>query len=238
VADEATDVGRMRAAAAVVLAGAVLALAVTFVPRAASASTRPSRLQSRLAVPTASRAAFQPLRKVLSAAYDLRMVQAREHARRLRIERQLRLRAERRAHARARARERAREAARQAARKAARLRASRQAKAKTLSAAVVQNGYQVVGYLTVEATAYWPDPAWSNGYTSTGVRAGYGSVAVDPSVIPLGTHLFVPGYGQAVADDTGGAIVGDHIDLCFDSAYQADDWGVHYLTVEIERPGG
>ncbi|MCL6595557.1 MAG: 3D domain-containing protein [Firmicutes bacterium] len=99
-------------------------------------------------------------------------------------------------------------------------------------------GYTVVGHLTVEATAYWPDPSWSDGVTSTGVRAQYGVVAVDPSVIPLGTHLYIPGYGQAVAADTGAAIVGDRIDVCFDTAWQAQDWGVRYVTVAIERPTG
>jgi 3D (Asp-Asp-Asp) domain-containing protein len=99
-------------------------------------------------------------------------------------------------------------------------------------------GYTVVGHLTVEATAYWPDPAWSDGMTATGVRARYGVVAVDPSVIPLGTHLYIPGYGQAVAADTGAAIVGDRIDVCFDTAWQAQDWGVRYVTVAIERPAG
>ena len=54
------------------------------------------------------------------------------------------------------------------------------------------------------------------GITRTGMRAGYGVVAVDPSVIPLRTEVYVPGYGQAIAGDTGGAIIGKHIDLGFD----------------------
>jgi uncharacterized protein YabE (DUF348 family) len=58
------------------------------------------------------------------------------------------------------------------------------------------------------------DPAY--GITRSGLQAGYGVVAVDPSVVPLGTRLFVPGYGVAVAGDTGGAILGKHIDLGFD----------------------
>jgi uncharacterized protein YabE (DUF348 family) len=83
------------------------------------------------------------------------------------------------------------------------------------------------------STAYWPDPAWSTGYTATGVRAGYGIAAVDPAVIPLGTRLYIPGYGFAVAADVGGAIVGDRIDLCYDDAQQAIDWGVRDVTVYI-----
>lgn len=83
------------------------------------------------------------------------------------------------------------------------------------------------------STAYWPDPAWSNGYTSTGLKAQYGIAAVDPRVIPLGTRLYIPGYGFAIAADTGGAIVGDRIDLCYDTAAQADNWGVRPVTVYI-----
>lgn len=54
------------------------------------------------------------------------------------------------------------------------------------------------------------------GITRSGLPAGYGIVAVDPTVIPLGTRLYVPGYGVALAGDTGGAIIGKHIDLGFD----------------------
>lgn len=96
--------------------------------------------------------------------------------------------------------------------------------------------FQVVKKLVMVATGYWPDPSWSTGITATGVKAQYGIVAVDPSVIPLGTHLYVPGYGQAIADDTGGAIIGDRIDLCFNNGYQAIDWGVRTVTVYIEAP--
>lgn len=55
------------------------------------------------------------------------------------------------------------------------------------------------------------------GRTATGRRAGYGVVAVDPRFIPLGTRLYIDGYGYAVAGDTGGAIKGNRIDLCYDS---------------------
>ena len=73
--------------------------------------------------------------------------------------------------------------------------------------------------LTMIATAYTANSATAapTGYTATGILARQGVVAVDPRVIPLGTRLFVPGYGIAIAADTGGAIVGDRIDLCMDS---------------------
>ena len=45
--------------------------------------------------------------------------------------------------------------------------------------------------------------------TATGLPAVRGIAAVDPDVIPLGTRLFIPGYGEAIAADTGGAIVGN-----------------------------
>ncbi len=90
--------------------------------------------------------------------------------------------------------------------------------------------------LPMVSTAYWPDPAWSSGYTYTGLRAGYGIAAVDPSVIPLGTRLYIPGYGFAVAGDIGGAVVGDRIDLCYDDAQQAIDWGLRDVNVYVLGP--
>jgi len=71
------------------------------------------------------------------------------------------------------------------------------------------------------------------GTTSTGLPVGWGVAAVDPSVIPLGTHITVPGYGDAVAADTGGAVVGDRIDLWFPSAAQASAWGRRVVTIVL-----
>jgi 3D (Asp-Asp-Asp) domain-containing protein len=82
--------------------------------------------------------------------------------------------------------------------------------------------------LTVVATAYDLP-----GHTSTGLPVGWGIAAVDPSVIPLGTRIVVPGYGVAVAADTGGAIVGDTIDLWFPSAEQAYAWGRRTVTISV-----
>lgn len=101
---------------------------------------------------------------------------------------------------------------------------------------VVSRGGQALQFsrrLSVLATAYWANPAWSSGYTASGLKAQYGVVAVDPSVIPLGTHLYIPGYGFAIAGDTGSAIVGDHIDLCYNSGQQAVDWGARQVQVFI-----
>jgi 3D (Asp-Asp-Asp) domain-containing protein len=75
--------------------------------------------------------------------------------------------------------------------------------------------------LNVESTAYTPyecgqDADWVAGKRRQyGIPDGWGVVAVDPRVIPLGSRLFVEGYGYAVAADTGGAIKGKIIDVCF-----------------------
>ena len=61
--------------------------------------------------------------------------------------------------------------------------------------------------------------------TATGMRVGYGAIAVDPRVIPLGSKLYVEGYGYGFACDTGGAIKGNHIDLAFNSVSQANAHG-------------
>ena len=72
-----------------------------------------------------------------------------------------------------------------------------------------------------------------DGYTATGVPARRGIVAVDPSVIPLNTRLYVEGYGYAVAADTGGAIKGLRIDLCMESLQEALDFGVRQVKVYV-----
>lgn len=87
-------------------------------------------------------------------------------------------------------------------------------------------------FLVMVATAYAPG-AGAGKITATGRKAGYGVVAVDPSVIPLGTKLYIPGYGYAVAADTGGAIKGYKIDLCFNSASEAIRWGRRRVKVYI-----
>jgi 3D (Asp-Asp-Asp) domain-containing protein len=81
------------------------------------------------------------------------------------------------------------------------------------------------------ATAYTAGSAGGDGMTAIGRRAGYGIVAVDPRIIPLGTRLYIPGYGLAVAGDTGGDIVGNRIDLGFDSMRDAMLFGRRAIKV-------
>jgi 3D (Asp-Asp-Asp) domain-containing protein len=82
--------------------------------------------------------------------------------------------------------------------------------------------------ITVTATGYS-----LGGSTATGLPVGWGVAAVDPSVIPLGTHMDVPGYGEAVAADTGGAVVGSTIDLWFPTVEQANAWGRRTVTIVL-----
>lgn len=88
--------------------------------------------------------------------------------------------------------------------------------------------------LIMIATAYAPG-AGAGYITATGKRAQYGIAAVDPDVIPLGTRLYIPGYGYAVAADTGGAIQGMRIDLCFNSRSEAIRWGRRRVEVYIVK---
>jgi 3D (Asp-Asp-Asp) domain-containing protein len=82
--------------------------------------------------------------------------------------------------------------------------------------------------LTVDAVAYHLP-----GRTASGLTVGHGVVAVDPGVIPLGTRLYVPGYGAAVAADVGSAVRGLLIDLWFPSKQQALAWGRRTVTITV-----
>jgi 3D (Asp-Asp-Asp) domain-containing protein/cell division protein FtsB len=98
-----------------------------------------------------------------------------------------------------------------------------------LASAIVARATSGAGSLTVSSTGYSLP-----GHTATGLPVGWGVVAVDPSVIPLGTHLMIPGYGEAVAADTGSAVIGDDIDLWFPTIAQADAWGRRTVTIDVQ----
>jgi uncharacterized protein YabE (DUF348 family) len=107
-------------------------------------------------------------------------------------------------------------------------------------AAVAQRGFTSALHLAgtalhMIATAYTAGCYGCSGLTATGARAGFGVIAVDPSVIPLGTKLFIPGYGRAVAGDTGGAIRGHRVDLGMDTLSEALRFGRRPVTVYILR---
>jgi len=94
-----------------------------------------------------------------------------------------------------------------------------------------KTSYIAASAMTMVATAYTAGCYGCTGITASGYRAGHGIVAVDPRVIPLGTHLYIPGYGPAIAGDTGGAIVGNRIDLGFNSLSDALQFGRRAVTV-------
>ena len=90
--------------------------------------------------------------------------------------------------------------------------------------------------ISMIATAYTANCSGCSGTTASGQRAGHGIVAVDPSIIPLGSRLYIPGYGQAVAGDTGGAIHGKRVDLGFNSDADAMHFGRRSVTVYVLHP--
>ncbi|MEY8319655.1 3D domain-containing protein [Lachnospiraceae bacterium 46-61] len=89
--------------------------------------------------------------------------------------------------------------------------------------------------LNVVATGYTPGDPGCTGITYTGTKASRGTIAVDPKVIPFGTKLYIPGYGYGVAADTGGAIKGNKIDLCYETRTEALNWGIKNITVYVVK---
>lgn len=89
----------------------------------------------------------------------------------------------------------------------------------------------------VTATAYTAECDGCSGITYTGVNLlndrNKKVIAVDPNVIPLGTKVYVEGYGHAVAEDIGSAIKGNKIDLHVPTKREAYDWGVRTVNITI-----
>jgi uncharacterized protein YabE (DUF348 family) len=89
--------------------------------------------------------------------------------------------------------------------------------------------FYFVNSYSMEATAY----TWTGNTTATGTWPKVGTIAVDPDIIPLGTKVYVTGYGFAVAEDTGGAIIDYIIDLYMDTEDECVSWGRRDVTVYI-----
>lgn len=162
------------------------------------------------------------------AAKEQAIKEAKEKAEKEAREKALREKAEREA---------AEKAAREQAEKAAAEQAAKeQAAADTASAST---GQQPAGQtFFMESTAYSSDPADALGggtVTATGqnLLTNPMAVAVDPNVIPLGTRLYVEGYGEAIASDTGGAIKGNIVDVHFPTYEQCVQWGRRQVKVTI-----
>lgn len=108
--------------------------------------------------------------------------------------------------------------------------------AKKESSAGTIKGKKVKKVIVMKATAYDPTAGTK---TAMGTRARVGAVAVDPKVIPLGTKLYIesidgfPSYGYAVAEDTGGAIKGNRIDLFYNTNAQANKFGRRNVKVYV-----
>jgi 3D (Asp-Asp-Asp) domain-containing protein len=91
--------------------------------------------------------------------------------------------------------------------------------------------------ITVTATAYTASCEGCSGITATGVNIKDNPdkkvISVDPSVIPLGSEVYVEGYGYAVAADTGGAIKGNKIDVFIPDKQDAINWGKQQVEVKV-----
>lgn len=87
--------------------------------------------------------------------------------------------------------------------------------------------------MNVEATAYTIAEGNGDGVTSIGIVPYRGIIAVDPSVVPYGTRVYVPGYGLAMAGDTGGAIVNNRIDCFMESYDEAIQFGRRHIKMYI-----
>ena len=85
----------------------------------------------------------------------------------------------------------------------------------------------------VDATAYSAFDPGNKPTTSSGTLVRHGVIAVDPSFIPIGTRVFIPGYGEAVAEDIGWAIKGNVIDVAFDTHEEALAFGRQHLEIYI-----
>lgn len=103
-----------------------------------------------------------------------------------------------------------------------------------------RGSWRTVRVLNMSASAYDPGPRscgkWATGRTACGLRAGYGVVATDPRVIPMGTRLYIEGYGYAVAGDKGRAIKGMRIDLGYDTYREAIRFGRRRVNVHVLQP--
>lgn len=91
------------------------------------------------------------------------------------------------------------------------------------------NGKSYSRKLVVKAYSYT-----GGGITASGTRARVGEIAVDPRVIPLGTNVYIEGIGPRRAEDTGGNIKGNTIDIYMNTLAECRRWGVRYVTIYIE----
>ncbi|RID85300.1 LysM peptidoglycan-binding domain-containing protein [Peribacillus asahii] len=108
---------------------------------------------------------------------------------------------------------------------------------KTVSKSETTNQSDIEKEIIVRATAYTADCEGCIGTTATGVDLKSNPdakvIAVDPSVIPLGSKVYVEGYGYATAEDTGSAIKGNRVDVFIPNEQDALNWGVKKVKVQV-----
>ena len=91
------------------------------------------------------------------------------------------------------------------------------------------NGKSYSRKLVVKAYSYT-----GGGRTAMGTRARVGEIAVDPRVIPLGSKVYIEGVGARIAEDTGGNIKGNTLDIYMNSVAECRKWGARTVTIYIQ----
>lgn len=111
--------------------------------------------------------------------------------------------------------------------------------AKTTTAKKATTSNAAYKTMTVKATAYTASCKGCSGITATGLNLkknpSIKAISVDPRVIPLGSKVYVEGYGMAVAADTGGAIKANKIDVFIPSKAKAQAWGVRTVQIKVYK---
>lgn len=103
----------------------------------------------------------------------------------------------------------------------------------------VNSAYSNWNHITVVATGYSliDDASGSDGepHTASGTMPRFGTIAVDTSIIPMGSRVYIPQFGMTfIAEDTGGAIKGNKIDIYFANGTQARQWGRQVIDIYVE----
>lgn len=109
---------------------------------------------------------------------------------------------------------------------------------KPQSSSVASAGYENWQKMTVQATGYSnvADETGGGSITAIGSGVRWGIIAVDPRVIPLGSKVYIPAFGQTfIAEDTGGAIKGNIIDIFFNHGDKAREWGRRSIEIYVQK---
>ena len=112
----------------------------------------------------------------------------------------------------------------------------------TLAAINVSRGASInsIKSIKLKTTAYWAVNGVGTTYTASGNRAvrnpnSYSTIAVDTNLFPIGTKLYIEGYGYAIAADKGTAILGNHVDVYFNTKAEASKWGLKYVNAYVVK---